>query len=65
MLKYFENVRLVRMAGGEIYKLIRDLGFLKKGERVSLREPILTINLQVLRPSGKMNVRVPLFEPVA
>jgi len=60
MRKYFENVRLVRMADGQTYKLIRDLGLVEGGKGLRCHEPILTINLQMFKPSGKMKMRVPL-----
>ena len=60
MLKYFENVRLVRMADGKTYKLIRDLGLVKGGKGLRYHEPILTISFQMFKPSGKMKMRVPL-----
>ena len=48
MLK-FENVRLVRMADGKTYKLIRDLGLVKGGKGLRCHEPIMTFQLK-LRP---------------
>lgn len=45
MLKYFENVRLVRMADGKTYKLIRDLGLVKGGKGLRCHEPIVTFQL--------------------
>lgn len=37
MLKYFENVRFVRRAGGKTYKLIRDLSLVKGGKGLRCR----------------------------
>lgn len=58
MLKYFENVRLVRMADGKTYKLIRDLGLVKGGKGLRCHEPIMTFQL---RPKP-ISIHVPLSE---
>lgn len=47
MLRYFDNVRLVRMADGKTYKLIRDLGLVKGGKGLRCHEPIVTFQLKL------------------
>ncbi len=58
MLKHFENVRLVRMADGKTYKLIRDLGLVKGGKGLRCHEPIVTFQLK-LKP---ISIHVPMAE---
>jgi len=58
VLKYFENVRWVRMADGKTYKLIRDLGLVKGGKGLRCHEPIATFQLR-LKP---ITLHVPLSE---
>lgn len=58
MLRYFENVRLVRMADGKTYKLIRDLGLVKGGKGLRCHEPIVTFQLG-FRP---IRLHVPLSD---
>ena len=58
MLKYFENVRLVRMADGKTYKLIRDLGLVKGGKGLRCHQPIVTFQLR-LKP---ITLHMPLSE---
>lgn len=58
MLKYVENVRLVRMADGKTYKLIRDLGLVKGGKGLRCHEPIATFQLR-LKP---VTLHVPLSD---
>lgn len=58
MLRYFENVRLVRMADGKTYKLIRDLGLVKGGKGLRCHEPIATFQLR-LKP---ITIHVPFSE---
>lgn len=58
MLKYFENVRWVRMADGKTYKLIRDLGLVKGGKGLRCHEPIATFQLR-LKP---ITLHVPLSD---
>lgn len=63
MLKYFEfeNVRLVRMADGKSYKLIRDLGLVKGGKGLRYHEPMLTFQLK-LKP---ISIHVPFSELIS
>lgn len=58
MLKYVENVRLVRMADGKTYKLIRDLGLVKGGKGLRCHEPIATFQLR-LKP---VTIHVPFSQ---
>lgn len=58
MLSYFENVRLVRMADGKTYKLIRDLGLVKGGKGLRCHEPIMTFQLK-LKP---VRIHIPISE---
>lgn len=58
MLSYFENVRLVRMADGKTFKLIRDLGLVKGGKGLRCHEPIMTFQLK-LKP---IRFHVPISE---
>ncbi len=61
MLKYFGNVRLVRMADGKTYKLIRDLGLVKGGKGLRYHEPIMTFQLK-LKP---ISIHVPVSEIIS
>ena len=61
MLKYFENVRLVRMADGKTYKLIRDLGLVKGGNGLRCHEAIMTFQFK-LKP---VSIHVPLSELIS
>jgi len=61
MLKYFENVRLVRMADGKTYKLIRDLGLGQRREGLRCHEAIMTFQLK-LKP---VSIHVPLSELIS
>ncbi|MDO8981833.1 MAG: hypothetical protein Q7V17_21660 [Afipia sp.] len=61
MLKYFENVRLVRMADGKTYKLIRDLGLVKGGKGLRCHEAIMTFQFK-LKP---VSIHVPLSELIS
>ena len=61
MLKYFENIRLVQMADGKTYKLIRDLGLVKGGKGLRCHEAIMTFKFK-LKP---VSIHVPLSELIS
>ncbi len=47
MLSCLENIRLVRMADGKTYKVIRDLGLVKGGRGLRCHEPLVTFQLRL------------------